>query len=137
MFTKKSRKIDNSENTVLTVEKRSRERSVNFPIVIVNFLWDLKINNNKTRVCVGLELYHFVSYAASPIVLLCTIRLIEKSNYVARKEDIHIYIQRCYIYIVRICICIIPSHLGAEIFSSVTKNKRFQSDDGVKKERLD
>lgn len=55
----------------LTVVKRSRERSINFPIVIVNFLCDLKINSNKVRLCVGFELYHFASYAASPIILPC------------------------------------------------------------------
>lgn len=55
--------------TYLTAVKRSRERSINFPIVIVNFLCDRTIRSSKMRQCAGFESYHFAAYAASPIVL--------------------------------------------------------------------
>lgn len=63
-------KKEKVENEKLTLVKRSKERSIIFPIVIVNRFCDLRITRCTIRFCFDVTLYQRESYAASPIILL-------------------------------------------------------------------
>lgn len=54
----------------LTLVNCSKERSMIFPVVIVNLFCDLTTINNTTRLFLAGKLYHRELYAAFPIILL-------------------------------------------------------------------
>jgi len=112
--------------------KPSKDRSVILPAVMVNRFCDLNIRNIKIRHSLGVRSYHRHSYAASLMDLLCN----SKQTSTINGLIINFFqkLTRNFKNFYDATIMLPYADLGTKIFSSVAKNKCFESYRNVKDE---